>query len=50
LYRWGKQSGSHHPGFKTGLPKKDAEKMKDKPEIVERFKAIVTEILGQIID
>jgi len=36
--------------LKTGLPKKDAEEMKDKPEIIERFKAIASEILGFNID
>jgi hypothetical protein len=30
----------------TGLPKKDAEGMKDKPEISERFKGIANDILG----
>ncbi|MEI6613282.1 MAG: hypothetical protein WCL37_00125 [Chrysiogenales bacterium] len=34
----------------TGLPKKDAEEMKDKPEIVEKFKTIASEILGRSID
>ena len=34
----------------TGLPKKDAEEMKDKPEVIERFKAIASEILGFSID
>lgn len=36
--------------LKTGLPKKDAEEMKDKPEVVEKFKAIASEILGRNID
>lgn len=34
----------------TGLPKKDAAEMKDKPEIVEKFKTIASEILGFSID
>ncbi len=34
----------------TGLPKKDAEEMKDKPEVVEKFKAVASEILGFSID
>ncbi|MBN2400340.1 MAG: hypothetical protein JXI33_08395 [Candidatus Aminicenantes bacterium] len=34
----------------TGLPKKDAEEMKDKPEIIEKFKAIANDILGINID
>jgi len=34
----------------TGLPKKDAVEMKDKPEIVEKFKTIAGEILGISID
>lgn len=34
----------------TGLPKKDAEEMKDKPEIVEKFKSVASEILGRSID
>jgi len=34
----------------TGLPKKDAEEMKDKPEVVEKFKSIASEILGHNID
>jgi hypothetical protein len=34
----------------TGLPKKDAEEMKDKPEVIEKFKAIASEILGCNID
>jgi hypothetical protein len=34
----------------TGLPKKDAEEMKDKPEIVDKFKSIASEILGRSID
>jgi hypothetical protein len=34
----------------TGLPKKDAEEMKDKPEAVEKFKAVAAEILGFSID
>jgi hypothetical protein len=34
----------------TGLPKKDAEEMKDKPEIIEKFKTIASDILGICID
>jgi len=34
----------------TGLPKKDAEEMKDKPEVIEKFKAVANEILGFSID
>jgi hypothetical protein len=34
----------------TGLPKKDAEEMKDKPEVIEQFKAAADEILGCDID
>lgn len=34
----------------TGLPKKDAEEMKDKPEVIEKFKAAADEILGCDID
>ncbi len=34
----------------TGLPKKDAEEMKDKPEIVDKFRAVASEILGFSID
>jgi hypothetical protein len=34
----------------TGLPKKDAEEMKDKPEIVDKFRAVASEILGFNID
>jgi len=30
----------------TGLPRKDAAEMKDKPEIVDKFKSIASEILG----
>ncbi len=33
-----------------GLPKKDAEEMKDKPEVIEQFKAAADEILGCDID
>jgi hypothetical protein len=34
----------------TGLPKKDAEEMKDKPEVVEKFKNLAAEILGFSIE
>ena len=34
----------------TGLPKKDAEEMKDRPELIEQFKALADEILGCDID
>jgi hypothetical protein len=34
----------------TGLPKKDACEMKDKPEIVEKFRIVASEILGFNID
>jgi len=34
----------------TGLPRKDAAEMKDKPEVVEKFKTIAGEILGFSID
>jgi hypothetical protein len=33
-----------------GLPKKDAEEMKDKPEVIEKFKAAADQILGCDID
>ncbi len=33
-----------------GLPKKDAEDMKDKPEVIEQFKAAADEVLGCDID
>jgi len=36
--------------LKTGLPRKDAEEMKDKPEVIEKFKAVAAEILGFSID
>jgi hypothetical protein len=34
----------------TGLPKNDAVEMKDKPELIEMFKAKADEILGCDID
>ena len=34
----------------TGLPKKDATEMKDKPEIVEKFKNVACDILQCNID
>lgn len=34
----------------SGLPKKDAAEMKDKPELIEKFKAAANEILGCNID
>lgn len=34
----------------TGLPKNDAAEMKDKPELIEMFKARADEILGRDID
>jgi hypothetical protein len=34
----------------TGLPKKDAEEMKDKPEVIEKFKSVASSILGYAID
>jgi len=34
----------------TGFPKKDAEEMKDKPEVIEKFKNAASEILGHGID
>lgn len=34
----------------TGLPMKDAAEMKDKPELIELFKAKADEILGVDID
>ncbi len=34
----------------TGLPKKDATEMKDKPEVVEKFKNIANDILKCNID
>ncbi len=34
----------------TGLPQKDAAEMKDKPELIEMFKAKADEILGFDID
>jgi hypothetical protein len=34
----------------TGLPRKDAEEMKDKPEVVDKFRAVASEILGCNID
>jgi hypothetical protein len=30
----------------TGLPKKDATEMKDKPEVIEKFKSIASDILN----
>lgn len=33
-----------------GLPKRDAEDMKDKPEVIEQFKAAADEVLGCDID
>jgi hypothetical protein len=30
----------------TGLPKKDATEMKDKPEVVEKFKSAASDILN----
>jgi hypothetical protein len=54
IYRIVEEKGGN-PGrinlaLKTGLPKKDAEEMKDKPEVVEKFKAVAGEILGFSID
>jgi hypothetical protein len=34
----------------TGLPKKDATEMKDKPEIVDKFKNVASDILKCNID
>jgi hypothetical protein len=34
----------------TGLPKKDATEMKDKPEVVEKFKSVANDILNLNID
>ena len=34
----------------TGLPKKDATEMKDKPEVVEKFRNIACDILNCNID
>ena len=34
----------------TGFPKKDAEEMKDKPDVVERFRSVASDILGYSID
>ena len=34
----------------TGLPRKDAEEMKDKPDVIDKFKSIASEILGSSID
>jgi hypothetical protein len=34
----------------TGLPKKDATEMKDKPEVVEKFKSVANDILNCDID
>jgi hypothetical protein len=33
-----------------GLPKKDAEEMKDKPEVIEKFKSVASDILNCNID
>ncbi len=46
----GGNSGRIKLASATGLPKKDAEEMKDKPEVVEKFKNIASEILGINID
>jgi hypothetical protein len=46
----GGNSGRIKLATATGLPKKDAEEMKDKPEVIEKFKAIASEILGFSID
>jgi len=34
----------------TGLPKKDATEMKDKPEVIEKFKNVASDILNINID
>ncbi|MCJ7526105.1 MAG: hypothetical protein MUP71_12920 [Candidatus Aminicenantes bacterium] len=34
----------------TGFPKKDAEEMKDKPDVVEKFRNVASDILGYSID
>jgi hypothetical protein len=54
IYRIVEERGGN-PGrislaLKTGLPRKDAEEMKDRPDVIEKFKAAAAEILGQSID
>jgi len=46
----GGNPGRINLALKTGLPKKDAEEMKDRPDVVEKFKAVAAEILGFSID
>lgn len=42
--------GRIRPATATGFPRKDAEEMKDKPDVVEKFKSVASDILGYSID